>query len=275
MAGKGKPIKEFHEYLTRPPRGVHVTHIEYLQSPATAFLRHTIQAKNAIDLCVRKFPKDNNNKFTKASLKSLQYLIVASLPTIMGHFETFERYLFAGMFDFSTYLERFNISDFFNKIGKETNLIIDPIRLSSYRGIESLSIGSLLADSLHSWHNPAKVNQYFQCFPIKFNLFSKNAVKIIATLWQLRHAIVHTGCTLTQADSQKIEELHKFGNKQIVFENNFIFEVARKIHPIIKTATEGIGQAYKDKLGSEIPKEKQEQINIFFEVKSSVPIWLK
>lgn len=132
-----------------------------------------------------------------------------------------------------------------------------------------------MADSLNSWHNPAKVKQYFQCFPIKYNLFSNDSIKKLAVLWQLRHSIVHTGGTLTQADSQKVEKLHKFGNKQIVFENNFIFEVSRKIHPIVKTATEGIGQAFKDKLANNVPAEKQKQIDTFFEVKSSVPVWLK
>lgn len=271
----GKPKKEFHQYLTEGRGGAHVSHDEYLKSPATAFLRHTIEAKSAIDLCSRKFPKNADDSYSKASLDSLQHLTVAVLPTIMGHFETYQRYLFGGIFDRSVQIEEFDIEDFFKKLNKQCNVSIDPIRLAAYRGLGASSIGNLLADSLHSWHNPQKVNAYFNCFNLGNQFFSNDAANQLSVLWQLRHSIVHTGGTLTLADAQKVDVLTDKGDKQIVFENQFIFEVARKLHPTVKTATEGIGNAFKAKLKSGLEQAVTKEINSFFEVKSSISVWLK
>jgi len=271
----GKPKKEFHQYLTEGQRGAHVSHDEYLKSPATAFLRHTIEAKSAIDLCSRKFPKNSDGSYSKASLDSLQHLTVAVLPTIMGHFETYQRYLFGGIFDRSIQIEGFDIEDFFKKLNKQCNVSIDPIRLAAYRGLGASSIGSLLADSLLSWHNPEKVNAYFNCFNISNQFYSNDAANQLKVLWQLRHSIVHTGGTLTLADAQKVDTLNDKGDKQIVFENQFIFEVARKLHPIVKAATEGVANAFKSNLKPGLEQAIIDDIDTFFEVKSTIAVWLK
>lgn len=236
----GRPKKEFHEYLTEASPS-HVSHSDYIDSPATAFLKYSIEAKSAIDLCTRKFPKNNDGSYSKDSLDSLQHLIVSILPAIMGHFETFERNLFAGIFDFSVYLRDFNVERFFTDINRHTKLAIDPIRLSAHRGIGASSIGSLLADSLNGWHDPEKVNMYFNAFKLEYQLFSTSDISKLNVLWQLRHSIVHTGGTLTLPDAQKVNELKAFGNKQIAFEKNFIFEVSRKLHPVVKKSSNGIG----------------------------------
>lgn len=65
------------------------------------------------------------------------------------------------------------------------------------------------------------------------------------------------------------------GDKKVVFEKNFIFEVARKLHPLVKEATEGIGAAFKSKIISGIDVQAQQDINAFFKVKSSIGAWLK
>ena len=96
----------------------------------------------------------------------------------------------------------------------------------------------------------------------------------IKTLWQLRHSIVHTGGTLTLADAQKVKSLKTSGGKNIAFEKQFIFEVARKFHPIIEKATKGLGDKFKERLSPNIEKEDMEKINNFFEVKSSIHVWL-
>ncbi|QGQ25615.1 hypothetical protein F1728_24310 [Gimesia benthica] len=75
---------------------------------------------------------------------------------------------------------------------------------------------------------------------------------------------------MSQADAQKVNSLNAHGGAQIAFEKNFIFEVARKLHPIVKQATEGLGNAFKQKL---LPNLDQAQVDKFFEVKSSVASW--
>lgn len=217
----GRPVKEFHQYLTQSAAS-YVSHLDYLISPASAFLKYSIEAKSAIDLSVRKFPKNQNGTYSKNSLDSLQHLVVAVLPAIMGHFETYERYLFAGVFDFSVFLTGFNVESFFKKLNKESNISIDLIRLSAHRSIGATSIGSLLADSLNGWHDAKRVNNFFNAFSLDYQLYGNADCAKLSVLWQLRHSIVHTGGTLTLPDAQKVPELQNHGNKQIVFENNFI-----------------------------------------------------
>ncbi len=268
-------VKEFNEYLINPNSQHNFSNNDYMKHPATAFLKYTVEAKDAINFCINKFPKNNNGAYSKDSLDSLQHIVVAMLPTLMGHFETYQRYLFALMFDYSIYLADFDIEKFFKSINKSANLSIDLIRLSSYRGANSTSIGLLLSDSLPGWHNPDKVNNYFNAFDLNFQLFNTNAKKQLKILWQLRHSIVHTGGTITIPDAQKVPELKLHGNKQVVFEKTFIFEVARKIHPLIKNSTVGIGEKFINKLVEDITEEQKEKIKEVFKVKSSVAVWLR
>ncbi|EPP4298122.1 hypothetical protein ACUP6R_003950, partial [Vibrio navarrensis] len=143
-----RPKKEFHQYLTTEHSDAHVSHDDYLQSPAVAFLKCTIEAKSSIDLCARHFPKKQDNEYTKDSIDSLQHLVIATLPMIMGHFETYQRHLFAGMFDQSVLLEKFEPERFFKALSGKTNIVIDWVRLAAYRDVGSSSIGTLLADTM-------------------------------------------------------------------------------------------------------------------------------
>ena len=269
-----RPTKEFHQYLTNSSKS-HVSHTEYLVSPATAFLKFTVEAKSSIDLCIRYFPKNQDGNYKKDSLDSLQHLVIAVLPTIMGHFETYQRYLFSGIFEMSIYLENFDANKFFKQLQKETAIEFDWSRVSAYRSIGTGSIGSLLADTISGWHDPAKVNKYFSAFNLQYTLFSNDKIENLKTLWQLRHSIVHTGGTLSRADAQKVEALKEYGDNNICLENQFIFEVARKLHPIVKNATIGIGNKFKENLISSISEEESKKIDKFFEVKSSVSTWLR
>jgi len=269
-----KPVKEFHQYLANASNS-HVSHEEYLKAPAIAFLKYTVEAKSAIDLCTRHFPKKQDGDYTKDSFDSLQHLITASLPTIMGHFETYQRYLFAGIFDMSVLLNEFDSSKFFKTLSDKTNIEMDWVRLAAHRGIGATSIGTLLADSMSGWHDPEKVNSYFNAYKLPFTVFGNDSQEKLKTLWQLRHSIVHTGGTLSRADAQKVISLKTHGGRQIAFEMNFIFEVARKLHPIVKQATEGIGNAFKQKLLPNLEQDQLNQIDRFFEVRSTVPSWLK
>jgi hypothetical protein len=267
--------KDFNKYLIDTKTTHKISHEDYMSSPAIAFLKYTVEAKDAVEFCIKKFPKNQDNNYSKDSLDSLQHIVVAMLPTLMGHFETYQRYLFAVIFDYSIYLKNFDIEFFFKELNKQTNVKIDLIRLSSYRGSESTSIGLVLADSLPGWHNPEKVNSYFNAFNLKYQLFNQDSCKQLKILWQLRHSIVHTGGTITIPDAQKVEELTSHAGKQVVFEKKFIFEVARKLHPLIKLSTTGIGKKFLENKDDNISEENQKKIEKLFEVSSSVAVWLK
>ena len=270
----GRPVKEFERYLTAAS-DCHVSHEEYLESPATALLRYLVEAKSSIDLCVRHLPKRANGQFTKDSVDTLQHLIVASLPAVMGHFETFQRYLFAGMFDLSVFLNKFDTTVFFRALEKQTSINLDWTRLAAHRATGTASVGTVLTDSISGWHNPHRVNSYFECFGLKFAPFGASEVERLETLWQLRHSIVHTGGTLTLADAQKVKPLRGLGDRNIAFENNFIFEVARKLHPLVRDTTVGLGNGFKSRLIGGISAADQARIDAFFAVRSSINVWLR
>lgn len=101
---RGRPRKEFHDYIT-DGGGRHVLHQDYVNSPATAFLRYTVEAKDAVNHCQQHFRKNNDGSFSKDALDSLQHILSAFLPAIMGHFETYQRYLFAGYSNAAAYCE--------------------------------------------------------------------------------------------------------------------------------------------------------------------------
>ncbi|MEG2687382.1 MAG: hypothetical protein RR954_09750 [Christensenellaceae bacterium] len=274
----GKPPKEFQEYLIeRENAKAMVSHGDYQLSPASAFLRYTVEAKDAIKSCIRQFPKNMDGKYTKASIDSLQHLIVATLPAIMGHFETYQRYLFAGMFDYSVYLKNLDIKKFVEALNKACGdrLDLDLVRLAAHRGLGVSSIGVLVADCLPGWQNPRQVNGYFNAFGMKKDLFSQSDCQKIFVLLQLRHSIVHTGGTITLADAQKVPALAEYADRNITFGNNFIYEVSRKMHQMIKRATSNIGDAYVARLVDDIPVAKKASIEKLFEVKSSIHVWLK
>jgi hypothetical protein len=193
----------------------------------------------------------------------------------MGHFETYQRYFFAGLFDYSVHLESFDIQEFFQKLKKYNGSIsIDEKRLSAYRNIGTSSVGNILADCLNGWHDPKRVNAYFNAYELP-DLFVDDDCQKLNVLWQIRHSIVHTAGTLTLPDAQKVNELEHFGGKLLAFENNFIFEIARKLHPIIKDSTYRIRDQFLDKLLDDIDEQEEEKVNKFFEVKSPINVWLR
>lgn len=269
----GRPTKEFHEYLIATPGKTHVNHSEYLQEPATAFLRYVVEAKSAVDMCLRKFK--TNRIYPSDARDSIRHIIIAMLPAIMGHYETYQRYLFAGIFEYSVFLKEFKPESFFSKIKNCTSIEIDVVRLASYRSGSGFSAGLIIADTLSGWHNPEKVNKYFAAFDLNRQFYGNQDIKRLKTLWQLRHSIVHTGGTITIPDAQKVSELTDYSGKTIAFEDNFIYEVARKIHPLIKVSTEGIGSAFKGKLNQGLDTSITIKIDNLFNVRSSINVWLR
>ena len=175
----------------------------------------------------------------------------------------------------SVYMSNFDVNKFFETLSKETNITIDWPRLAAHRGIGANSIGTLLSDSMTGWHDPERANKYFGAYKLKFTPYGNDTTEKLKTLWQLRHSIVHTGGTLSLADAQKVKSLNSFGGYQIAFEKQFTFEVARKLHPIVKNTTEGLGNAFNARLLANLGASEKTKIAKFFEVKSSVPSWLK
>ncbi len=270
---KGRPQKEFHEYII-PAAGRHVLHQDYVESPASAFLRYTVEAKDAVNYCQRYFYKNADGSYSKNATDSLQHILSAFLPAIMGHFETYQRYLFAGMFERTSILQQFNVDKFFRSLTDEAILKIDPVRLSAYRGFGA-SVGVLLADHLPGWHNPEKVNRYFQAFGFQVTFFSTKDCKRLRTLWQLRHSIVHTGGTITIPDAQKVNDLAQFGNKPVVFDKQFILEVSKKMHPLVKDATGRLAHSFRRNLANDVSQEDRKAVDKLFEVRSPTAVWLK
>ncbi|MDU8925888.1 hypothetical protein RXV86_00660 [Alisedimentitalea sp. MJ-SS2] len=157
----GRKVKEFEEYLVGGGEA-QVDHDQYIDCPASAFLRYCIEAKDAVDLCARHFPKKKSDgEYSKASQDSLEHIVIAMLPAIMGHFETYQRYLFAGVFDRTVFLEKFEVSAFFKRLAKETNIEIDHLRLAAHRSGGASSVGLILADCMNGWHAPERVNEFF------------------------------------------------------------------------------------------------------------------
>ena len=274
-----RPKKTFEQYILQEDAHSrkYVNQESYLKSPATAFLKYTVEAKDAINMCINHFPKKTNeNCYTQASEDSLRYLVVALLPAIMGHFETYEKMLFAGMYENSVYLKNFDVRKFHKKLSEaaEKTLTIDLDGISPYREVNDFSVGMMLADNLKNWSSPEHVCKYFRCF-VNYELFSQVHKQQLGILWQLRHSIVHNGGTITRADSQKVGALNSFPNKNIILDKNFIYEVSRKMHEIVKESTVGIGIKYIEQMRSDIDETKRKKVETFFEVKSSVSAWMR
>jgi hypothetical protein len=265
--------KEFQDYIAEPT-GREIEHDDYVESPATAFLEYTVEAKDAIKYCQDKFETKNDDSYTKDAQDSLHVLISAMLPAIMGHFETYQRYLFAGVFELSSYFEDFSPKRFFRNLedSVDRNLDIDLVKLSAYRGMDA-PVGVLLADHL-SWHDPNRVNSYFKDFGLEINTFSNDQCQKLKVLWQLRHSIVHTGGTITRPDAQEIPELEGFGGDPIIFEDQFVWEVSRRMHSLVDSATGRLETETRANLDTELPEDVSDRVDQLFRVDSSVTSWL-
>lgn len=269
MIGKrGRNPKEFEEYLVDPTKSSlpRVSLDEYVESPAVGILRYCVQAHYAMLYCIEHFPE------TSTGISRIAVLSSGLLPSIMGHFETFQKHLFSGVFEYSVYIKNFDVKKFFQTLKRNHNLEIDPSIIAAYRGM-GVTSGIVLAENLTGWHNPDTVNAYFTAL-LNVKPFDEAAAKRLKVLWQLRHSIVHTGGSITMPDAQKVQELLPFAGKEIVFENNFISEVSRKLHPIVSNATISVRKSFFGQLAFDTPKTTKQRLDKFFLVKSSISAWL-
>lgn len=277
----GAKVKEFQEYISRGSKAI-VRLEDYSKQPATAFLKHVVEAKDAAAMCMRTFKPHRNKKYSQDAIDSMYIISAGLLAGIMGNFETYQKYLFANMFEFSIYLNKFTVNDFLRRLGNaaSSGLNIDLQRLASYRDNHA-AVGLIIADNLKNWQSPTIVNEYFKSFRLQdaygrmLEFYTTDARENLSVLWQMRHSIVHTASTITIPDSQKIDKLNPFANQVIALEKNFILEVARKLHPIIKEATEHMRDVYLHNLKNDIPQTKLNAINDVFKVTSSCSAWLR
>jgi hypothetical protein len=264
---RGRPVKEFHEYLTESEgKQPKVSISEYVESPATAFLRYCAQAHYAVSYCAKYFPSTNTG------IGRLEHVSSSLLPAIMGHFETYQRYLFSGVFEHTDLLDDFDVQDFFDGLQKQSRVGIDPIKLAAYRG-RSATSGIILADNLPDWHSPKKVNGYFKAL-VNATPFDEASMRRIQVLWQLRHSIVHTGGSITPPDAQKVKDLRQFAGRPIVFQETFVSEVARKFHAIVYEATQNVGKAFVGRVRSVPSSRDAERVEKLFSVKSPISAWI-
>lgn len=260
---------------------------DYERSPATAFLKCLVSAKDASQQCTLKFKSKSRKKpYSEDALASIYFINGGLLASIMGNFETFQKYLFAEMFDYSVYLNSFNVESFLKKIkeatkaNKTTEFEVDFVRFAAFRD-NPVAVGMILADQLKNWQSPTVVNLYYNAFGLKnannqaLSFFSNEDKENLAVLWQMRHSIVHTAGTISLPDSQKVKGLESFGGKAISLDNQFIYEVARKMHPLIKNAVARIKECYFHNLKNDISLQTRSKIESVFSVKSSCNVWLR
>lgn len=280
------PARNFEDYIIEAEHKA-VTLGDYASTPAIAFLKYVVSAKDAANQCLKKFKTTARSRtYTRDALDSIYIINAGLLASIMGNFETYQKYLFAGMFEYSIYLNKFNVEKFLKllkeavKAEKSTKFEIDFVRIGAYRDT-AVPVGLILANQLSNWQSPTVVNNFFKAFGLQnpshhpVDIYSNDDKEKLAVLWQMRHSIVHTASTITLPDAQKVAALNNLGGKVILLDRQFIYEVARKFHPIIKSATENMCSIYIHNLKTSTPVNIRMKVNELFKVSSTCNIWLR
>ena len=66
-----------------------------------------------------------------------------------------------------------------------------------------------------------------------------------------------------------------FGDRPIVFDNQFVFEVSRKMYPLVRDATNRIAQEFEKYMLAHVPQEEKDAVDDLFRVESPVAVWLQ
>ena len=138
-----------------------------------------------------------------------------------------------------------------------------------------VTTGLIIANSLGNWHDPEKVNTYFQSFGFKVTAFSNDDIRDLKVLWQLRHSIVHNGATITKADAQKVEELKTFGNRKIILSNKFIYDLSKSMHSMVFNVNSRLKHAFLMNMLATVTQDERDQVEKIFEVTSRNSFWLR
>ena len=265
MAKKLKPFTDYIESWSSP--GVR----RYSAQPGTEFLDQILDIADAISHCRRNFSKKKNGEFTRPSYDSMTHVSAGCHCTIMGHFELFQRFTFAGLVENSLYLDGFELESAVRRLGKDFNLQIDPARILAYRGSRATA-GQLVVDSLAGWHDPERVNRYFKALLPKLNFYSNDQVDDLRVLWQVRHTMAHTGGWLSIPDAQKVEALQANKNHALFLKAHFTEAVVRRFHKIVPACVMRLKDAFD--VHGEPEFAATDQYKMFFKVTSKRKSWL-
>jgi hypothetical protein len=240
----------------------------YAACPAHAFLKQVCECEDAYTNCQNKFTKKKDGTYQKDSQDSLEILANALVVAIMGHFETYQKYLFGRCFEYTALFSEFDALTFFKQLKeKGISYDLDPARLAAYR-LSAAPIGHLLADRLKVWHYPKQVNSLFQALCKCDDPFNTDSIAELDVLWQLRHSIAHTAGSLTLPDAQKVPLLSAFASRPIVFEPKAINAIARKLHRIVKSANHTIAKTFLARLRPDTEDPMKDEVKMLLEVRS-------
>ena len=268
-------VKALEKHLIAAPPTADMTSPDsYAKRPASAFLVNVCDAEEAFAQCLTKFTKKNKGQDDTDSEENLRQISLAIIGTLMGHFETFEKALFAGLVERSIHFPLFAIKTFIKELEKHVKSpVIDPAILLAFRNTTA-PVGFVIADSLKGWHDPANVNSILKSI-VKTDYFSGDDQSDLSVLWQLRHSIVHTGSWLTLPDAQKVQRLRHFGDSAIAFDNNFITVVARRFHQIVKASNQRLKRDCVSLLGNNVDPAIRKNMDSFLGVTSLKNDWLR
>jgi hypothetical protein len=273
MAAKKKSIVEYLE--TKGVENAHKTSLDsYSLCPAEAFLTYVCDAHDSVIHCTKKFTKKEDGEYNKDSLDSLRHISSAMFAAIMGHFETYQKTLFAGLIDRTTTMSGFDTAKFAKDFGGQGSTSLSIERLLAYRDARA-PVGLVLADTLSGWHNPNTVCKHFGLVARDHALFSASEISELAVYWQLRHSIVHTGSWITTPDAQKIRPLVAFANKPIIFKATFANAVARRLHEIVKRTNNSLEKKLFAGPLKDAKQEVRDSMLAFLKVESPKKVWLK
>ena len=244
---------------------------DYTQSPASAFLRQLVEANNTYDYCKRKF-KTSDGKLHEEAKENLELVTLSLVASAMGHFETFQKSLFAGSVEVSRFFKDFHVEAFCNQL--RNGYSIKPNNILAFRG-NSAQVGSIIADHLGEWHNPATVSEYFKLFGNDFNFYSNKDIATLRFLWQVRHTIVHTGGWLTLPDAQKVKSLTDKGDRALAFEDRFIYAMVKKLHNLVRSCVNRLDKETRKRLRPNITTVERDEFNEMMKVESTSPTFFR
>jgi hypothetical protein len=261
----GAPQKKPETYLTTRA-GTAFSLADYTKKPAESFLTQVVEAKNSFDYSKRKFTR--KGQLSDEAKDNLQQITGPLFATTMGHFETFQKCLFAGLLDVTRLLESWSSDSLAQSVG--ANVALPAARLVAYRG-QGAQIGLLFADSLSGWHSPGAVNGFFKCFGSGSELFLSEQVKDLEVLWQIRHTLVHTGGWLSLPDAQKVKRLSKYGDGPLAFNELFMLAFTRLMHKTVKSSVERMEKMLRPRLRTDLDSSEQQEFDNLLDVSSPSP----
>lgn len=249
-----------------------LTSNESLKSPAVYLLTHAVNLNKSLRYCMEQFPsKDRTllrtsykslDKLTAEGQKVIRRLSASAFVAMMGHFDIYQRLFVSGLFEATRFIRSLNMDTVMKRIlGDARDNGIRIIDLAAYRG-EPAYIGGLLTDNLSGWHNPQRVNEIVKAMLEKIDFYSSKDIEYLTCLWQIRHAIAHSGGWLTLPAAQKVPQLKSLGDRPIFFDHNFIRQVHEEFHNIVKDSVDRASAAFKQKIESDYSGEDEERFKI-------------